>query len=133
MSRYKDKTKVQCSVCGKLIYPQGMKKHLEWAHNAPSVVSGKGRRPVLVKPLRLFSEGKHPDYLEPSPCHKALLRNAKAVFGLEDSALDSCFICAQCGEWYHLGARPATEAELAEGSKRLRLVLRHIPPEEVTE
>ncbi len=102
------KHNLQCSVCGKTGFSaQGLNGHMRFAHNAPSVLSEKSkRRPVLVKPpLRTpeleLSLAKFADANSPSPCCQATLRNAKRVFGLfTDSALDECYVCAQCGEWY---------------------------------
>jgi len=42
------------------------------------------------------------DYRQPSPCCKGTLRSAKRVLGMSIEELNNCYICSNCGEWYHL-------------------------------
>jgi hypothetical protein len=67
------------------------------------------RTPYLVKPVMSYEELVKRvhldiellDYKQPSPCCGGVLRSAKRVLGILVSALDDCYICTKCGEWYH--------------------------------
>jgi hypothetical protein len=93
---------------------------------------------MLIKPLMTHDELikvaltdiELQDHREPSPCCKVELRSAKRVLGIPDLALDGCYICANCGEWYHQEAdktRPI--ARLRDGTVLYGTRLRHLPQE----
>jgi hypothetical protein len=97
---------------------------MRFVHHTPATVSSKRlpkarveirtpgineRTPYLVKPLlsyeeltkRVLKEIDLWDHKQSSPCCKATLRSAKRVLGMSIGELDGCYICGNCGEWYH--------------------------------
>ncbi len=115
----------QCPICGRMFSGQGLSGHMRFVHHTPATVCSKRlpkarvemrtpgideRTPYLVKPLmsykeltkRLLKEMELWDHKQPSPCCKAILRSAKRVLGMSIKELDGCYICGNCGEWYHL-------------------------------
>jgi len=119
----------QCPICGRMFSGQGLSGHMRFAHHTPATVSSKRlpkarveihkpstdeRTPYLVKPLmsykeltrRLVKDMELWDHKQPSPCCKGTLRSAKRVLGMSIEELDGCYICGNCGEWYHQEADP---------------------------
>ena len=102
----------RCPDCGEMFSPQGIDGHRHWAHGEPPTPKEQlplepKREPVLVKPalpaeslVAILSEAELADHNQLSRCCSARLRSAKRVLGIADLALDNCFICARCGEWY---------------------------------
>ena len=132
----------RCPVCQQMFTPQGMVGHRRWAHGEPSPLPQQlplepKREPALVKPalptealLVLVEKAELQDHTEASPCCAARLRSAKQVLGIADGALDKCFICARCGEWY-LSVPDGYLQVYADGSRGVRY-LEHLPQEPVT-
>ena len=127
---------VKCELCGKeLKTTQGLAGHLRLAH-------AQRDAPALVKPAlpiealeALMDKAELQDHTEASPCCAARLRSARQVLGIADGALDKCFICARCGEWYihrpegYLLVRYRDGAPLDMGVSYLE----HLPQESVPE
>ena len=113
----------QCPICDRIFSGQGLSGHMRFVHHTPVTVSSKRlpkarvemrtpgtdeRTPYLVKPLmshqqitKLVQDLDIRDHGQPSPCCKGTLRSAKRVLGISVKELDGCYICGNCGEWYH--------------------------------
>ena len=141
----------QCPFCGHMFSGQGLSGHMRFVHHTPATVSSKRlprarvemrtpsadeRTPYLVKPLlsykeltqRLINEIDLWDHKQPSPCCKGTLRSAKRVLGVVDEALSGCYICGNCGEWYHSEAdtnkpiaRKTSDGKILYGTKLTRM------------
>ncbi len=132
------KKTIRCEVCGKMFTPQGIAGHFRWAHTEERIprlqLEPKREPPSLVKPAlpietleTLMERAELADNVRTSPCCSARLRSAKRVLGIADLALDRCFICARCGEWY-LDEPGGYLAVYADGSRGVNY-LRHLPQE----
>jgi len=131
----------RCPDCGKMFTPQGLFGHRKWAHGELPPVKAQlplepKREPALVKPAlpietleTLMERAELADNVRTSPCCSARLRSAKRVLGIADLALDRCFICARCGEWY-LDEPGGYLVIYADGSRGVSY-LQHLPQEPV--
>lgn len=121
----------RCPYCNRWFSSQGLVGHLRWKHDkdaktGKALKTDKGA-PVLVKPRREIGKIQTLDLIAKSPCCNASLLFAKDLFGVEDKALNACWVCKRCGEWYRWDVI-LNDKGIPRGTK-----LTHLPQEVVSE